>query len=443
MRVLAVSNLYAPRVLGGYERSAREICDALRERGHDVLVLTSPSERPTDVDGVDRSLSMLAYLDPQPTDPAIKLLVDHRCMASQRDNTLVLLDRIRSFRPDVVLFFNLIGIGGLALVDLVRECGIPWVWNLGDRVPAAMLEGSIDDVRAIYGGVERLFQGGRVTVVSNVLRSDIEAAGVPLPDDTVVIPRGFRAATGTPRKGRAGRKGRVGRKIRFLSAGTLSEEKGTGLLLDAAAILAEEVGTRFELRIAGPGDLDAYRRRVVQRGLERVVRIEGELDRDALAEQYAWSDVFLFPGRDREPFGRVPFEAVAHGSVPVLAVGTAAAEWFLDGVDSVKTSRDPRAFATVMARALRGEYELPRMAEAGGRLLAGAVAFDRTIDAHERVLREAARDYTPAPDAVGARALERDREALLAIHRAAGGLAQPSDEVSEGAGHSGTVILDR
>jgi glycosyltransferase involved in cell wall biosynthesis len=435
MRILAVSNLYPPRVLGGYERSAREICDALRDRGHDVLVLTSPTERPIAQAGVDRSLSMLAYLDPQPAHPAIKLLVDHRCMASQRDNTLVLLDRIRSFRPDVLLFFNLVGIGGLALLDLARESGVPWVWNLGDRVPNAMLEGSIEEVRAIYGGEEEIFDGGRVSIVSDVLRREMEDTGVRLPADTQVIPRGFRTADVTTRS----RRGR--RRMRFLSAGTLGEEKGTGLLVEAAGMLAEEVGRRFELRIVGPGDVESYRARVRERGLEKLVRVEGELDHEQLAEQYAWSDVFLFPGRLHEPFGRVPFEAVSHGSVPILAAGTAASEWFLDGVDSVKVHRDAASFAAAMARAVRGEYELPKMAGAGARLLGGAVSFERTIDSHERLLRDVAREFAGVPEAVGARVLERDRAALLAIHCAAEvpetGV-DPSDSVTA----SGTVILD-
>ncbi len=422
MRVLAVSNLYPPRALGGYERSAQELCEGLRSRGHEVLVLTSPAEQAVQEVDVDRSLSMLAYLDPQPVDPAIKLLTDHRCMASQRDNTLVLLDRVRSFRPDVVLFFNLIGIGGLALLDLMRMSGVPWVWNLGDRVPNAMLEGTLESVRAIYGE-KRLFAGGRVSLVSEVLRHEVEGGGIVLPEQTRVIPRGFRFAQAPPRRRRSQR------ATRFLSAGTLGEDKGTGLLINAVALLAGEGRRDLELRIVGPGDVAGYRAQVRELGLEELVRIEGELDRDGLAEQYRWSDLFLFPGREREPFGRVPFEALAHGSVPIVATATAASEWLLDGVDCVKVNRDAESFATAMGRAVGGQYELARMAEAGERLLRGAVSFERTIDAHEQQLAEAARPFVPLPPDIGERALMRDHEALLAVYTAA-------ERLASGGGHS-------
>ena len=41
MRVLFVSNLYPPNVIGGYERLCFEVAAALAKRGHDVWVLTS------------------------------------------------------------------------------------------------------------------------------------------------------------------------------------------------------------------------------------------------------------------------------------------------------------------------------------------------------------------------------------------------------------------
>ena len=39
MKILVVSNLYPPDVIGGYELGCRQAVDALRARGHDVVAV--------------------------------------------------------------------------------------------------------------------------------------------------------------------------------------------------------------------------------------------------------------------------------------------------------------------------------------------------------------------------------------------------------------------
>ena len=41
LRILVITNLYPPQVLGGYERSIADFARLLQHRGHTVLVLTS------------------------------------------------------------------------------------------------------------------------------------------------------------------------------------------------------------------------------------------------------------------------------------------------------------------------------------------------------------------------------------------------------------------
>ena len=41
MRVLVISNLFPPDVIGGYELLCQDLADGLHERGHEVRVLTS------------------------------------------------------------------------------------------------------------------------------------------------------------------------------------------------------------------------------------------------------------------------------------------------------------------------------------------------------------------------------------------------------------------
>ena len=46
MRVLVLSDLYPPDVVGGYELGCRQVADALIARGHEVRVLTSVPRTP-------------------------------------------------------------------------------------------------------------------------------------------------------------------------------------------------------------------------------------------------------------------------------------------------------------------------------------------------------------------------------------------------------------
>jgi glycogen synthase len=44
LRILVISNLYPPQMIGGYERAIADCARLLYQRGHEVLVLTSNAE---------------------------------------------------------------------------------------------------------------------------------------------------------------------------------------------------------------------------------------------------------------------------------------------------------------------------------------------------------------------------------------------------------------
>src|SRR5487761_838342 len=64
MRILAISNLYPPIFIGGYELCCHQAVDALRRRGHEARVLTSRSRAAYGVQtGVDRALQLTKWFD--------------------------------------------------------------------------------------------------------------------------------------------------------------------------------------------------------------------------------------------------------------------------------------------------------------------------------------------------------------------------------------------
>ena len=110
MRILFVSNFYPPHEIGGYEQWCQEIAESLKERGHQVHVLTSrhglksPAENGITIadGGVTRSLYLQADLNYyHPID--FTLHNTHRERANRRELQTV----INQFKPDVIMVWGM------------------------------------------------------------------------------------------------------------------------------------------------------------------------------------------------------------------------------------------------------------------------------------------------------------------------------------------------
>ena len=97
-------------------------------------------------------------------------------------------------------------------------------------------------------------------------------------------------------------------------ASRLVKEKGIESIMNALPQLTES----FEVHIAGRGDYDVENRlRTSQQ-----VHYHGHIRREEVLKLLKKTSVFLAPYTDLEPFGIVPIEALACGSIPIVsAVG--------------------------------------------------------------------------------------------------------------------------
>ena len=118
------------------------------------------------------------------------------------------------------------------------------------------------------------------------------------------------------------------RPLRIISVGRLVEKKGFYFQIDLLRLLKER-GVPYSARIIGSGDLDRPLRDYRDKsGLHNDLEFWGRLTFDAVQEQLAWADVFLFTGRvsskgDRDGLPNVIGEAMAHG-VAVLTTDVGA-----------------------------------------------------------------------------------------------------------------------
>lgn len=113
MRVLVVSNLYPPAVLGGYEVECQVVVDALRARGDEVTVLTG-DHRAGEIapqDGVRRKLAFLSGDERGSLRAPLAAVQGARIMQRTLDE----------LRPDLVWIWNGAQLPGAALVTALRS----------------------------------------------------------------------------------------------------------------------------------------------------------------------------------------------------------------------------------------------------------------------------------------------------------------------------------
>ena len=166
--------------------------------------------------------------------------------------------------------------------------------------------------------------GGRVEILNN---------GVPEP-----AWRRDRAAAGSVR--------------RVLFVGNLSERKGVSDLLQALAHPSLQ-GASLELTLAGGGDVAGYEAKARQLGIERLVRFEGWIDQQKVAQLMACSDALVLPSYD-EGLPLVILEALANGVAVICTPVGEIPSVLTNGVNACfVTPGDVAAIAAALHMVLR------------------------------------------------------------------------------------------
>lgn len=392
MRILILTNLFPPSVVGGYELHCAAIARALAERGHEIRVLTSWTHLPRpapDPGWVERALHLNWFIPHLPGNPALAEREQHGAYCSAYENTAHLLRVLDAFQPEIVYAWNLIGLGAAALMDVLNQVEVPWALHLGDRIPTDIIRHAPGSVLGLFNaeGAE-LYRRARVLCISETLRDEIwQTSGIDFKERVEIVP-----GWAEPVAAQAHAPYLRGGQARFAVAGTIVAYKGIDLILEAAARLDAE-GVSFLVDCYGDGDLPNYVDRAHALQLEHRVRFLGPRPHRELLALLGDYDALLFPTWDREPFGMVPIEAAARGTPPILTRLCGAAERLVDGVHCLKIDRTAEALAEAMAQVACGAVDLERMGRAARRLVAGDLSLERCVQRIEAILAAAARPW--------------------------------------------------
>ena len=391
--------MYPPHYYGGYELICRDVMDRLRERGHEVEVLTTDMRVPGAADGDDAGVRRdlrFAWNDHVLQSPPVR-----ERLANERHNQRVLRRVLDAFRPDVVSVWNM-GAMSLGLLETLRRRDVPVVLNLCDDW---LIYGPDLDPWA------RLFVSRPKAVAQLVQTVTRVPCGLPdLSAATALFISHFtkeRAAqhsampvgrTSTTWAGIDDRDFPVTDRDappwewRLLGVGRVDARKGIDVAIRALALLPDAT----TLTWVGAGDEDE-RSRLNALASDLGVRDRVVWDvrrREELPAIYRQADALVFPSTWSEPLGLVPIEAMACG-LPVVGSGTGGSgEFLLDGRTALVPTPlgDPVAFAGAIT-ALANDAALRQRLIEGGQRVASELTIERLASTLEHWHQAAADRY--------------------------------------------------
>ncbi|MCU0549199.1 MAG: glycosyltransferase family 4 protein [Leptolyngbya sp. Prado105] len=356
LKILVLTNLYPPQVLGGYERSIADFARLLQHRGHQVLVLTSDApelhavhESRYPEPRVDRTFSLLGEWSSEGTRWFDQESVSERL----QQNLQVLNQQIDTFKPDACFAGNLDFLEiGVELIDALLSRNIPIAHYVMNAHPGYSVE--LAPQRSIY----------RYITCSNWIIHSLVAQGYPIANAQAIYPGADVQAFYQPELPKRDR-------LRIAYASLVAPYKGADVLLEALALLNAS-GIEFSATIAGgtfqPDFVEALKSFAISEGLGDRIDFVGSLSRIQLQKLFTTHNVLAFPSRFQEPFGISQIEAMAAGLTLVTSGTGGAGEIVYHGEDGLLfESENPLALADALSFLAANPETWERLAQNGQR----------------------------------------------------------------------------
>ena len=328
MKILIVSNLYPPHSIGGYELGCETVVEEFRKRGHQVNVLTSAF-------GVaqrcqEAQIRRWLRFDPVSSEAAPSRRM--QSIMSDVANGRAFQRTVRDWRPEIVYFWNLYGIGlnFLWAADVFRIPSAIYVsdawlalWDRGDSALSWRTHPGNSPHRRV---LRRLASEALRLIGTRHPRGLPDLSGSQFASDYLrrltaqrfhhlgnapVVHWGVNEREFIPAQTPPASASRV------LYVGQVVPHKGVHTAIQAIGILRRNGLDHVRLTIAGgtvvPGYLDDLRRLVSEQQLTDTVTFIGHVIRKRLPVVYSDHDVLVLPSIWEEPFSIALLEGMAAG----------------------------------------------------------------------------------------------------------------------------------
>lgn len=403
MRILVLTNLYPPHYVGGYELRCAAITEALRQRGHEVRVLTSNhglqgTQENTDPH-VERSLRIHGYYGhPWLGLSALKQLELH--------NNNTLQQALGSFLPDVVHVWCMGGLSKSLCLTLQRS-GFPTVYDVSDHWILRSLTGDVwlDWWNRSKGSFASRIQRMLWTLCGVRQRCDAIAPTNPVRDirfhrlyftsarlRELTAQQGYDVMHGgvihCPVDTQLFQGAPVTRPLRnWLWVGRLAEDKG--ILTALRALLLIQNSVAGELHVYGKGD-DAYVTMLKNFAAGNSLPVTWHSATPSeMPGVYRAHDALLFTSEWEEPFALTPLEAMACG-LPVIGTMTGGSrELFRHGQNALTYEAGAATqLAECMLQLQSDDHLRTMIAREGHREVHERFAMEPVVTQVENYLRE-------------------------------------------------------
>ena len=410
MRLLFLSNFYPPADRGGYEQWCQEVADALKQRGHQVLVVTSRYGR-EQIQTAEPDVQRVLYLESDLHHYA-PLEFFRQLPKRDRANADQLQAAIETFKPDVILVWGMWQLNPqlAVLAEDLRPnrvgyffCGF-WPLQAEELDPHTNFWQGREDrrwkdllkrpvaalvLRRLKRERTRQPQLQHIACVSQAVLNTYRQYG-RAPRDSRVIYGGIDLAQFyRPLETQPARS----RPLRLLFAGAVTRDKGVDTALAALAQLAPRYSPQaVHLTVVGRGHpaFEAELRQYVSaHQLAQHVEFRGWVPKDQMPRLIRDFDGLLFTSRWQEPLARMMMGGLAAGLILVSTTTGGSQEFLEHGRNSLTfQAGDAAGLAEQIERLLR-EPELGRtLALAGQRTALEKFDFKRMVEELEAFARE-------------------------------------------------------
>lgn len=406
MKILTITYGYPPYHKGGYEIRCRDVMEKLKQKGHEVVVITTryPSNGKA-IKTNELGIFRVMHHKFEPQSLLERIIHDIR-------DVRFLKRKIKEFKPDIIYLWQIATLSNMiipfcAKLDIplfhdvadvgliydakVQKQGLYFVHQADDsKIKNQLRELAYKVIRFISGNLLQPHwdwpEEMRINFNSKNIKQDALEAGIPV-EDSKVIYAGIDTQKFSFKERVA-----LSNPIQIIIPSRIVPLKGTRDSILLVKYLKEK-GLTVKLILAGGiGDqlyYDEMQQLIKRSGLEGVVEYPGMVSQEELAEIYRQADICFFPSYWKSGLSAVPLEAMACGCVVISYGNENSTEVIEDGhTGFIVPEGDFELAANIIQRMINNSTTYQEIISNARREIDSKYTMDRYVDDIEAFLIE-------------------------------------------------------